>query len=162
MATYIVETGRGEYITYDEAMEIFKKAEDNGFVHQITNIDGEQKIFGICNCNVNVCNALRTSQLFNTPNMSRSAYVARVETDQCVACGRCVEYCPAGAVKLGQKLCTKDGPVEYPRQELPDAVKWGPTSGPSTTGTRTASTATTPAPPPARPPAPPTSPCRAI
>ena len=126
MATYIVETGRGEYITYDEAMEIFKKAEDNGFVHQITNIDGEQKIFGICNCNVNVCNALRTSQLFNTPNMSRSAYVARVETDQCVACGRCVEYCPAGAVKLGQKLCTKDGPVEYPRQELPDAAKWGP------------------------------------
>lgn len=126
MATYIVETGRGEYITYDEAMEIFKKAEDNGFVHQITNIDGEQKIFGICNCNVNVCNALRTSQLFNTPNMSRSAYVARVETDQCVACGRCVEYCPTGAVKLGQKLCTKDGPVEYPRQELPDAAKWGP------------------------------------
>ena len=126
MATYIVETGRGEYITYDEAMEIFKKAEDNGFVHQITNIDGEQKIFGICNCNVNVCNALRTSQLFNTPNMSRSAYVARVETDQCVACGRCVEYCPAGAVKLGQKLCTKDGPVEYPRQELPHAAKWGP------------------------------------
>ncbi len=85
MATYIVETGRGEYITYDEAMAIFKKAEDNGFVHQITNIDGEQKIFGICNCNVNVCNALRTSQLFNTPNMSRSAYVARVETDQAVA-----------------------------------------------------------------------------
>jgi len=126
MATYIVETGRGEYITYDEAIAIFKKAEDNGFVHQITNIDGEQKIFGICNCNVNVCNALRTSQLFNTPNMSRSAYVARVETDQCVACGRCVEYCPAGAVKLGQKLCTKDGPVEYPRQELPDAAKWGP------------------------------------
>ena len=126
MATYIVETGRGEYITYEEAMAIFKKAEDNGFVHQITNIDGEQKIFGICNCNVNVCNALRTSQLFNTPNMSRSAYVARVETDQCVACGRCVEYCPAGAVKLGQKLCTKDGPVEYPRQELPDAAKWGP------------------------------------
>ena len=126
MATYIVETGRGEYITYDEAMEIFRKAEDNGFVHQITNIDGEDKIFAVCNCNVNVCNALRTSQLFNTPNMSRSAYVARVETDQCVACGRCVEYCPAGAVKLGQKLCTKDGPVEYPRQELPDAVKWGP------------------------------------
>ena len=126
MADYIVETQRGEYITYDEVMEIFKKAEDNGFVHQITNIDGEEKIFGICNCNVNVCNALRTSQLFNTPNMSRSAYVAAVETEKCVACGRCVENCPAGAVKLGQKLCTKDGFIEYPRQELPDEVKWGP------------------------------------
>ena len=101
MADYIVETQRGEYITKDEALEIFKKAEDNGFVHQITNIDGEQKIFGICNCNVNVCNALRTSQLFNTPNLSRSAYVASVESESCVACGRCVENCPAGAVKLG-------------------------------------------------------------
>ena len=126
MADYVVQTQRGEYITYNEAMEIFKKAEDNGFVHQITNIDGEQKIFGICNCNVNVCNALRTSQLFNTPNMSRSAYVAAVETEKCVACGRCVENCPAGAVKLGQKLCTKDGFIQYPRQELPDEVKWGP------------------------------------
>ena len=126
MADYIVETQRGEYITKDEALEIFKKAEDNGFVHQITNIDGEQKIFGICNCNVNVCNALRTSQLFNTPNLSRSAYVASVESESCVACGRCVENCPAGAVKLGQKLCTKDGYIEYPRQELPDDVKWGP------------------------------------
>ena len=127
MADYVVETGKGgRYITKEEALEIFRKGEENGFVHQITNIDGEQKIFGICNCNVNVCNALRTSQLFNTPNMSRSAYVARVETDQCVACGRCVEYCPAGAVKLGQKLCTKDGYIEYPRAELPDEVKWGP------------------------------------
>ena len=126
MADYVVQTQRGEYITYDEAMAIFKQAEDNGFVHQITNIDGEQKIFGICNCNVNVCNALRTSQLFNTPNMSRSAYVAAVETEKCVACGRCVENCPAGAVKLGQKLCTKDGFIQYPRQELPDEVKWGP------------------------------------
>ena len=126
MADYLVETNKGHYVTYDEVMRILQKAEDNGFVHQITNIDGENKIFAICNCNVNVCNALRTSQLFNTPNMSRSAYVAKVEPQNCVACGRCVEFCPAGAVKLGQKLCTKSGPVEYPRQELPDAVKWGP------------------------------------
>lgn len=127
MADYVVETQKGgRYITYEEVLDILKKAEDNGFVHQITNIDGKNKIFAICNCNVNVCYALRTSQLFNTPNMSRSAYVAHVKTENCVACGRCVEYCPAGAVKLGQKLCTKDGPIEYPKHELPDAVKWGP------------------------------------
>ena len=105
MADYVVETNKGgRYITREEALDILKKAEENGFVHQITNIDGEDKIFAICNCNVNVCYALRTSQLFNTPNMSRSAYVAKVETENCVACGRCVEYCPAGAVKLGQKI----------------------------------------------------------
>ena len=128
MADYVVETDRGHYITREEVYDILRAAEDNGFVHQITNIDGENKIFAICNCNVNVCYALRTSQLFNTPNLSRSAYVAHTEADKCVACGRCVEVCPAGAVKLGQKLCSKaTGKVpEYPRQELPDAVKWGP------------------------------------
>lgn len=105
MADYVVETNKGgRYITKEEALEIFQKAEDNGFVHQITNIDGEDKIFAICNCNVNVCYALRTSQLFNTPNLSRSAYVAHIDNDKCVACGRCVEFCPAGAVSLGQKL----------------------------------------------------------
>ena len=126
MADYCRETGRGRSITYDEAMEILKRAEDNGYVHQVTNIDGEGKIFAICNCNVKICNALRTSQLFNTPNMSRSAYTAEVDPANCVACGRCVEYCPAGAVKLGQKLCTGHGAIEYPRQELPDVAKWGP------------------------------------
>ena len=128
MADYVVETNKGgRYITREEALDILKKAEENGFVHQITNIDGEDKIFAICNCNVNVCYALRTSQLFNTPNMSRSAYVAKVETENCVACGRCVEYCPAGAVKLGQKLCRKDGSdVEYPKHVLPSEKKWGP------------------------------------
>ena len=126
MADYLAETGRGHYITYDEAIAILKKAEDHGFVHQVTNIDGEGKIFAICNCNVKICNALRTSQLFNTPNLSRSAYVAKVDPNNCVACGRCVEYCPAGAVRLGQKLCTKHGEQTYPKQELPDARKWGP------------------------------------
>ena len=125
MADYCRESGRGRDISYDEAMAILKRAEDNGYVHQITNIDGEGKIFAICNCNVKICNALRTSQLFNTPNMSRSAYVARVDKKNCVACGRCVEYCPAGAVKLGQKLCTKHGEQQYPKQVLPDATKWG-------------------------------------
>lgn len=127
MADYVVETQKdGRYIDKAEALEILKAAEDNGFVHQITNIDGANKIFAICNCNVNVCYALRTSQLFNTPNMSRSAYVAKVEKANCVACGKCVEFCPAGAVKLGQKLCDKEGcEVIYPRIPLPSEQPWG-------------------------------------
>lgn len=125
MAQYMVETGKGRLATYDEVIETLKRAERNGYVHQITNIDGENKIFAICNCAPGVCNALRTSQLFNTPNMSASAYRAHVETDKCVACGKCVEVCPVGAAKLGQKLCTKNGPVQYPKIELPDDNKWG-------------------------------------
>ena len=124
-ADYAVEVGTGRHISYDEAMSILQRAEDLGYVHQITNIDGENKIFAICNCAPGVCYGIRTSQLFNTPNMSRSAYIAHVNKDNCVACGKCVEICPVGAAKLGQKLCTKDGPVKYPKRVLPDDHKWG-------------------------------------
>ena len=126
MADYEVQTGKGRYITKEEALQIIQKAEDNGFVHQITNIDGTDKIFAICNCNKSVCYGIRTSQLFNTPNFSRSAYVAHVTPDNCVACGQCVENCPAGAVRLGQRLCNLDGPVSYPHVDLPDDLDWGP------------------------------------
>ena len=44
MADYCVETGKGHYATYDEVMDILILAERNGYVHQITNIDGSDKI----------------------------------------------------------------------------------------------------------------------
>ena len=100
--------GKGRYIDEAEVMEILQRAEDNGLVHQITNIDGEDKIFAICNCCVCSCYALRTSQLFNTPNMSRSAYIARVNTENCVACGQCVEYCPSRCSQAGAETLYKE------------------------------------------------------
>ena len=51
--------------------------------------------------------------------------MAESDPEKCVACGKCVETCPAGAVRLGQKLCTKEGPIQYPHHELPDDTKWG-------------------------------------
>ncbi len=158
---YCRETGKGRDITYDEAMEILQRAEDNGYVHQITNIDGEDKIFAICNCALGSCFALRTSQLFNTPNMSASAYRAHVDADKCVACGKCAEVCPAGAAKLGQKLCTKTGPVTIRSSRCRMITTGASTCGARTIRTTTRSSATSPAPPRARPPARRTSPCRA-
>ena len=127
MAEYLVESGKdAKYITKEEVVEILKRSEEKGYVHQITNLDGPEHIVGICNCSAGSCYGLRTSQLFNTPNMSRSAYRAHVTTANCVACGKCVEVCPAGAARLGQKLCLKNGkPQEYPTQILPDDHKWG-------------------------------------
>ena len=127
MADFAVETKKGaRYVTREEAMEIFNEAEENGFVHQITNVDGKDKCIAICNCNVKVCFALKTAEMFNQPNFVRSSYTAKVDTSNCVACGKCVEVCPAGAVKLGQKLRRKDmSRVEYPRMPKPGEIKWG-------------------------------------
>lgn len=127
IAEFLVTSGKdAEYITREEVIEILERAERKGYVHQITNLDGPNRIVGICNCSPGSCYGLRTSQLFNTPNMSRSAYRAHVDREKCVACGKCVEVCPAGAARLGQKLCKKDGSkVKYPMHELPDDQPWG-------------------------------------
>ncbi len=128
IAEYLVTSGKdAHYISKEEVYEILERAERKGYVHQVTNIDGPDRIVGICNCSPGSCYGLRTSQLFNTPNMSRSPYRAHVDEKNCVACGKCVEVCPAGAAKLGQKLRRKDGSVvEYPVHDLPDDLKWGP------------------------------------
>ena len=127
IAEFLVTSGKdAKYITREEAMEIIERAERKGYVHQITNLDGPNRIVGICNCSPGSCYGLRTSQLFNTPNMSRSAYRAHVDAEKCVACGKCVEVCPAGAARLGQKLCRADGTrVRYPMRDLPDDNVWG-------------------------------------
>ena len=127
IAEFLVTSGKdAHYITREQAMEIIERAERKGYVHQITNLDGPNRIVGICNCSPGSCYGLRTSQLFNTPNMSRSAYRAHVDKSKCVACGKCVEVCPAGAAKLGQKLCKADGTrMKYKLHDLPDDLPWG-------------------------------------
>lgn len=125
LVEYIIETKKAvRRLTKEEVLEICQKAEDQGFVHQISNQDGSDKTFVICNCNIETCYSLRTSQYFNTPAMSATTYRARVNKDKCVACGKCVEVCPTGAAKLGQKLCSKNGPIKYPVIDLPDNNIW--------------------------------------
>lgn len=119
-ADYMSENGKARKATYDEIVALLKRTEECGYMHQITNGDGPDEIFSICNCTLGSCYGLRCSQLFNQPNLSASAYRAEVTTENCVACGKCVEVCPSGAAKLGQKLCSIDGSVRYPKQPLPD------------------------------------------
>lgn len=122
---YLVETGKARRASYEEIIAVLKQAEANGYMHQITNGGGRDDIFSICNCSVGNCFALRCSQYFNNPNLAASCYRAVVDRDKCVACGKCAEVCPAGAAKLGQKLCTTDGPAVYPSQPLPsETLHW--------------------------------------
>ena len=118
-----IRTGKLRRITKQEALDIIKHAEECGLMHQVTNIDGNDKIFGICNCCECSCLALRTDKYFNTPNSSNCNYVAETKPENCVACGQCVETCPANALKLGQKLCTKT-PIEQKKRILPDDHEW--------------------------------------
>ncbi|MBI9104670.1 MAG: FAD-dependent oxidoreductase [Spirochaetales bacterium] len=130
-AEYYIRTGRGKEITREEAFAVIKRAEDNGLMHSIPNLDGSGKTHAICNCCGCGCFSNRLAQAWVNPDMVRSNYVSEIDTEKCVACGECVEICPTNALKLGQKICNKDeskapalNPVQ--RKELPRDTEWGP------------------------------------
>lgn len=124
-AEYYIKTGRGRQITREEAYEIIRKAEENGLMHQIPNIDGNGKTHAICNCCGCGCLSLRTASMFKNNDMVRSNYVATVDKDKCVACGQCVENCPVNALQMGQKLCSTKPIVEdITTKVTPRNYKW--------------------------------------
>lgn len=124
-AEYYIRTGRGREITREEAFEIIKRAEENGLMHQIPNLDGSGKTHAICNCCGCSCLSLRTASMFKNVDMVRSNYVSQVDKEKCVACGECVQVCPVNALKLGQKLCTTK-PLPKSKIETPRDMEWGP------------------------------------
>ncbi|MDR1068702.1 MAG: FAD-dependent oxidoreductase [Clostridiales Family XIII bacterium] len=126
-AEYYIRTGRGRQITREEAFEIIRRAEENGLMHQIPNLDGSGKTHAICNCCGCSCLSLRTAEMFINADMVRSNYVSSVDKEKCVACGECVKHCPVNALQLGQKICSST-PVteEIIRGENPGNTEWGP------------------------------------
>lgn len=125
-AEYYIRTGRGREITREEAFEIIKKAEENGLMHQIPNLDGSGKTHAICNCCGCSCLSLRTAEMFINADMVRSNYVSKVDREKCVACGECVQHCPVNALQLGQKLCSKEPVITtIKREDTPRDTEWG-------------------------------------
>lgn len=122
-ADYFIRTGVGREITKAEAYEILKRAEENGLVHEIQNLDGEGKTVAICNCCTCSCFSLRVGKYYMSPDFNRSNYVSRVDMDKCTACGQCVENCQVNALHLGRKLCVKT-PIPEKETETPHDHVW--------------------------------------
>lgn len=104
-AEHYIRSGRARQISREEAYEIVKRAEENGLMHDIPNIEGSGKTSAICNCCACACFGLRAGMMFGARDAIRSNFVAEVDEAKCVACAQCVEVCPGNALKLGQKLC---------------------------------------------------------
>ncbi len=105
-AEHYIRTGRARQITREEALEIITRAEENGLMHDIPNIEEAGESAAICNCCACACFGLRVGLMFGARDAIRSNFQAEVDEAKCVACAQCVEVCPANALKLGQKLCT--------------------------------------------------------
>ncbi len=106
-AEYYIKTGRAREITREEAKEIIHNAEQLGMMHEMPHTEELGEAFAICNCCGCSCFSMRVASMFKTPDAIRSNYTAKVNPENCVACGQCVENCPVNAIQLGQKLCAK-------------------------------------------------------
>lgn len=126
-AEYYIRTKRGRQVTKEEVYAILRKAEENGLMHEIPNLDGSGKTHAICNCCGCGCFSMRTAEMFLNADMVRSNYVSHVDKEKCVACGQCVENCPVNALQLGQKVCSSKPVVEsLERKDTPRDTEWGP------------------------------------
>ena len=126
-AEYYIRTGRGRQVGKEEVYEILRRAEENGLMHEIPNLDGDGKTHAICNCCGCGCFSMRTAEMFLNADMVRSNYVSEVNRENCVACGQCVENCPVNAIQLGQKVCGSAPVIEtIMREETPRDTEWTP------------------------------------
>jgi len=126
-AEYYIRTGRGKEITREEAFAVIDRAEKEGLVHEIPNLNGPGKATAICNCCGCSCFGLRNTNYYRNPDFSRSNYVAVVDKTKCVACGECVENCQVNSLTLGDNICKPAVPdVPKKAKDTPRDTPWGP------------------------------------
>ncbi len=108
-ADYFIRTNKDREVTREEAREIIEKCEDEGLMHCIPSIEGIKygNTTAICDCCGCACFGLRPAEEFKTNEAVASNYRCEINSDNCVACGRCVENCPVNAIRLSTKLPLK-------------------------------------------------------
>ncbi|MFO7962446.1 MAG: 4Fe-4S binding protein [Desulfobacterales bacterium] len=122
-AIFLSERHNGRLVSRKEALEIIKKAEEDGLVHCTANTADE--IGFICNCCSCHCGILRMAKAAPKASlMLTSGYIAQFDTDLCTACETCKERCPVSAVSvddiasvddmqcIGCGLCVSTCPTE--------------------------------------------------
>ncbi|MHA1278774.1 MAG: 4Fe-4S binding protein [Candidatus Helarchaeota archaeon] len=97
-------------ISKEEAKKILRQAEDAGLVHKIfhTKLDFSRDIEGICSCCACCCGIFRLYHEGVWPFHTITNYLAKLNPDECVGCGTCVEKCQIKAITLEDDLAKID------------------------------------------------------
>jgi ferredoxin len=110
------DTSDFERLTKTQAHELLRACEERGLMHSVWTFL-TPFIGAICNCDrESGCMAMRLTKDYSMPMMWRGEWVARLDTDSCSGCGRCVDLCPFGALTRA----SKGGPVDLDVKEC-----WG-------------------------------------
>lgn len=99
-AEYCIEgLGVGRWIDLAEAMDILKKADQAGLVHQIGG--NSENTECLCNCCPDCCGSLRMIKQMPAPSrVTGSNFCARISMDDCTSCETCLDRCPMDALRM--------------------------------------------------------------
>ena len=95
-ARFTTEQGFARMVSKEEALKIFKKAEEDGLVHKAyhANFDLKRDETSICNCCTCCCGQA------GGPSVNATNFIAQIDHDICVGCGTCVEHCHTNAMMM--------------------------------------------------------------
>jgi Fe-S-cluster-containing hydrogenase component 2 len=105
-ARMYVGEGRGRFIEKGQALEILKKAQEDGLVLEMMNT---LKPTAICTCCGDCCGYLGSVKKFARPaEFLPSNYYAKVDAGLCSGCENCVNICPMGARSVTDNVSEVD------------------------------------------------------
>ena len=99
-AIFNIENDFAKAITKEEAKKVLREAEDTGLVHKAFHIhsDPNRDMEAICNCCNCCCGVFQLYNKGGMPFYTLTNYLAKVNEDDCIGCGTCVEKCPMHAI----------------------------------------------------------------
>jgi ferredoxin len=102
MAQFTIDNRAGRPIDVEECLKLLDRAEEAGLVLQPSNTEELQWICCCCSC---CCPGLKIAKSTPRPQaLIRSYYEARIDPDECTACGDCIERCPMDAIREGDNF----------------------------------------------------------
>jgi len=103
MGRWCVQHGMAREITYDEAVRLLQKFNEDGLVH--TNDPN----WAVCNCCADCCVFFVGLKATGANVLQRSDFVARIDTEACTACATCADRCPVEAVAVNDFAVVDEG-----------------------------------------------------
>jgi len=96
-----------EYLSKEEVLELMERFDEKGYVHTFWMDMSFPIVMGFCNCEYPTCAALRyrrnLGDWFNF-FLRKAEYVAVMDYDKCIGCGKCVVRCQFSALTFSPYL----------------------------------------------------------